>query len=61
VELTRTGRSGICRRRFTGAHFCEVTAIWLNVSVALAASDTVELQGNFTGEDGFFAADHTRF
>jgi hypothetical protein len=38
-----------------------VTALWLNVAVALAANDTVELQGNFTGADGYFAADHTRF
>jgi hypothetical protein len=45
----------------TGAHVSEVTAIWLNVAVVLAANDTVELQGNFTGDDGFVAADHTRF
>jgi hypothetical protein len=45
----------------TGAHVSEVTALWLNVAVVLAANDTVELQGNFTGDDGYFAADHTRF
>jgi hypothetical protein len=45
----------------TGAHVSEVTALWLDVAVVLAANDTVELQGNFTGDDGFFAADHTRF
>jgi hypothetical protein len=45
----------------TGAHVSEVTALWLNVAAVLAAGDTVELQGNFTAADGFFAADHTRF
>ena len=45
----------------TGAHVSEVTAVWLNVSAVLAANDTVELQGNFTGSDGYFAAVHTRF
>jgi hypothetical protein len=44
----------------TGAHVSEVTAIWLYVAVVLAANDTVELQGNFTAADGYFAADHTR-
>jgi hypothetical protein len=29
--------------------------------VVLGANDTVALQGNFTGNDGFFAANHTRF
>ena len=29
--------------------------------VALAAGDTVELQGNFRVADGYFAADHTSF
>jgi hypothetical protein len=45
----------------TGAHVSEVTAIWLYVAVVLAANDTVELQGNFTAADGYFAADHTKF
>jgi hypothetical protein len=45
----------------TGAHISEVTAIWLNVAAVLAANDTVELQGNFTGDDGYFAAEHTKF
>jgi hypothetical protein len=29
--------------------------------VVLATNDTVELQGNFIGDDGHFAAEHTRF
>jgi hypothetical protein len=29
--------------------------------VVLVVNDTVELQGNCTGNDGFFAANHTRF
>jgi len=45
----------------TGAHVSEVTALWLNVAVLLDEGDTVELQGNFTAQDGYFAADHTRF
>lgn len=45
----------------TGTHVSEVTALWLNVAVVLAANDAVELQGNFARDDGFFAADHTRF
>lgn len=29
--------------------------------VPLSAGDTVELQGYFRAEDGYFAADHTSF
>ena len=37
------------------------TAIWLQTMVPLTAGDTVELQGYFRAQDGYFAADHTCF
>ena len=37
------------------------TAIWLQTIVSLTAGDTVELQGDFRAQDGYFAADHTSF
>ena len=43
----------------SGNHYSEATAIWLQTMVALAANDTVELQGYFRVADGYFAADHT--
>lgn len=45
----------------SGAHVSEVTFLGLQAMAMLAANDTVELQGSFTAQDGYFAADHTRF
>ncbi|MCH2078624.1 MAG: DUF2793 domain-containing protein [Rhodobacteraceae bacterium] len=43
----------------SGAHVSEATALWLQTMVPLTAGDTVELQGYFRAQDGYFAADHT--
>lgn len=43
----------------SGAHVSEATALWLQTMVPLTAGDTVELQGHFRAQDGYFAADHT--
>ncbi|PIE06458.1 MAG: hypothetical protein CSA74_12425 [Rhodobacterales bacterium] len=45
----------------SGAHVSEATALWLQTMVPLTAGDTVELQGCFRAQDGFFAAGHTSF
>ena len=45
----------------SGAHVSEATALWLQTMAALQQGDTVELQGYFRAQDGFFAADHTSF
>ncbi|MGV6804432.1 MAG: C1q-like domain-containing protein [Ruegeria sp.] len=45
----------------SGAHVSEATALWLQTMVALTAGDTVELQGYFRAQDGYFAADETTF
>jgi hypothetical protein len=45
----------------SGAHVSEATALWLQTMVPLTAGDTVELQGYFRAQDGYFAADHTSF
>ncbi|PIE14916.1 MAG: hypothetical protein CSA70_00765 [Rhodobacterales bacterium] len=45
----------------SGAHVSGATAIWLQTMVPLTAGDTVELQGCFRAQDGYFAADHTSF
>ena len=45
----------------SGAHVTEATALWLQTMVPLTAGDTVELQGYFRSQDGYFAADHTSF
>ena len=42
-------------------HRSEATALWLQTMAVLDAGDTVELQGAFRDEDGYFAADHTSF
>jgi len=49
------------RGEISGAHVSEATALWLQTMVLLTAGDTVELQGNFRGTDGYFAADQTSF
>ena len=43
----------------SGAHVSEATALWLRTMVPLAAGDTVELQGYFRAQDGYFAVDKT--
>jgi len=45
----------------SGAHVSEATALWLQTMAVLAQGDTVELQGYFRAQDGYFAADHTTF
>ncbi|WP_420024189.1 DUF2793 domain-containing protein (plasmid) [Cereibacter azotoformans] len=45
----------------SGAHVSEATALWLQSMAVLQQGDTVELQGYFRAQDGFFAADHTSF
>jgi hypothetical protein len=45
----------------SGAHVSEATALWLQTMVPLTAGDTVELQGYFRAQDGYFAADQTSF
>ncbi len=45
----------------SGVHVSEATALWLQTMVPLTAGDTVELQGCFRAQDGYFAADHTSF
>lgn len=44
-----------------GSHVSLATALWLQTMVPLNAGDTVELQGYFRAQDGYFAADHTSF
>ena len=50
----RGSRGEIC-----GAHVSEATALWLQTMLSLTAGDTVELQGNFRAQDGYFAAEST--
>jgi hypothetical protein len=45
----------------SGAHVSEATALWLQTMAVLDQGDTVELQGYFRAQDGYFAADHTAF
>lgn len=45
----------------SSTHVSEATALWLQTMVPLTAGDTVELQGYFRSQDGYFAADHTSF
>jgi hypothetical protein len=45
----------------SGAHVSEATALWLQTMVPLTAGDTVELQGYFRAQDGYFGADQTSF
>jgi hypothetical protein len=45
----------------SATHVSLATAIWLQTMVPLSAGDTVELQGYFRAQDGYFAADHTSF
>ena len=45
----------------SGTHVSEATALQIQTLAALAAGDTVELQGSFRVADGYFAADHTSF
>ena len=45
----------------SGAHVSEATALWLQSMAVLQQGDSVELQGYFRAQDGFFAADHTSF
>ncbi|MGX0904750.1 hypothetical protein ACSSV8_003344 [Roseovarius sp. MBR-79] len=45
----------------SGGHVSLATALWLQTMVPLTAGDTVELQGYFRAQDGFFAADQTSF
>mgnify|MGYP005844270703 FL=1 len=45
----------------SATHVSLATALWLQTMVPLTAGDTVELQGYFRAQDGFFAADHTSF
>ncbi|NQZ72189.1 MAG: hypothetical protein HRT60_03900 [Dinoroseobacter sp.] len=43
----------------SSAHVTGATALWLQTMVSLVAGDTVELQGYFRLQDGYFAADRT--
>ncbi|SLN77016.1 DUF2793 domain-containing protein [Roseisalinus antarcticus] len=45
----------------SATHVSLATAIWLQTMVPLSAGDTVELQGYFRAQDGYFAANHTSF
>ena len=45
----------------SATHVSLATAIWLQTLVPLTAGDTVELQGYFRAQDGYFAAVHTSF
>ena len=45
----------------SATHVSLATAIWLQTMVPLTAGDTVELQGYFRAQDGYFAADNTSF
>ena len=45
----------------SATHVSLATTIWLQTMVPLSAGDTVELQGYFRAQDGYFAADHTSF
>jgi hypothetical protein len=45
----------------SATHVSLATAIWLQTVVPLSAGDTVELQGYFRAQDGYFAAEHTSF
>ena len=45
----------------TSSHVSEATALWLQTMVVLTAGDTVELQGSFRAQDGYFAAEQTSF
>ncbi|WP_274425035.1 C1q-like domain-containing protein [Chelativorans sp. YIM 93263] len=45
----------------SGAHQSLATALTLTTLVPLSAGNTVELQGYFREDDGYFAADHTTF
>ena len=45
----------------SATHVSLATTIWLQTMVAVSAGDTVELQGYFRAQDGYFAADHTSF
>ena len=49
------------RAAITSVHIDEVTSVVLQDMIALAAGDTVELQGRFTGADGYFMADRSAF
>ena len=45
----------------SATHVSLATTIWLQTMVPLTEGDTVELQGYFRAQDGYFAADHTSF
>lgn len=45
----------------TGPHISEQTSLQVQTMVLLAAGDTVELQGQLRGFDGYFMADQTSF
>ena len=49
------------RGEVSGAHVSDATALWQQTMAPLTAGDTVELQGYFRAQDGYFAADHTSF
>ncbi|PIE15709.1 MAG: hypothetical protein CSA70_00150 [Rhodobacterales bacterium] len=42
-----------------GAHVSGATTLGLQTMVPLTVGDTVELQGTFRAQDGYFAADQT--
>ena len=45
----------------SATHVSLATVIWLQTMVPLTTGDTVELQGHFRAQDGYFAAEHTSF
>jgi hypothetical protein len=42
-------------------HLSLATALWIQTVAPLAAGDTIELQGSFRAESGYFAGTHTSF
>lgn len=63
AQIIRNGSEEVTgsQGEITGAHLSERTSLSLHAMVALAAGDTVELQGRIAGSDGFFMADRTCF
>lgn len=63
ARLVQNGATEVLtsRTEVTGAHITLRTTLGVQDCVPLIAGDTIELQGRFTGNDGYFAADRTSF
>lgn len=48
-------------RELGGEHVSLTKSLWLQTMVVLTAGDTVELQGSFRAQDGYFASEQTSF